>query len=83
MVDGSEGHLRSNLMAEILEHVVVGLLGIVNGDFSWDTIAAEDVLPEKFLDGCGAYARDKRCLNLFCEILNYYNGKGVVALSWS
>jgi hypothetical protein len=46
MVDRSKGHLRSDLMEEILEHVIVELLCIVNCDFSWEIIEADDVLPE-------------------------------------
>jgi hypothetical protein len=70
-------------MAEILKHVIVELLGIVNNDFSWDTIAIDDVLPKKIIHGCGAYVCNRLHLNPFYEILNCYNGKGVVALSWS
>jgi hypothetical protein len=34
-------------VAEVLEHVIIEFLGVVNSDFSWDTIAADDALPEK------------------------------------
>jgi hypothetical protein len=81
MVDGSEGNLCSNLMTEILEQIVVELLGIVNGDFLSDTVAANDVLLEKFLDGCRAYVCDRLRLDSLCEIFNCDNGEGVVALS--
>jgi hypothetical protein len=57
-------------MAEVLEHVIVELLVIVDSDFSRDATAADDVLLEIFLDSCGAYVSDGLCLNLFCEILN-------------
>jgi hypothetical protein len=67
-------------MAEFLEHVIVKLLGIVNGDFSWYTIAVDDVLPEEFLDNHGAYVWVGLHLSPFCEILNRYNSEGVVAL---
>jgi hypothetical protein len=42
-------------VAEILEHVVVELFGIVGYDVLWDTIAADDVLAKKILDSCRAY----------------------------
>jgi hypothetical protein len=45
-------------MEEILEHVNVKLLGIVNGDFSRNTEASDDVLPEKLLNGRRAYISD-------------------------
>jgi hypothetical protein len=78
-----EGNLHSNLMIEILEYIVVELFGVVDCDVSWNTVAANDVLSEKFLSGCGAYICNGLRLNPFCEILYYYDGKGVVALSWS
>jgi hypothetical protein len=71
------------LIAEILEHVIVKLLGIVDGDFSRNTKMIDDVLPEKILNGSGAYVGDRLHLNPLCEILNCYDGEGVVALSWS
>jgi hypothetical protein len=70
-------------MAEILEHVIVKLLGMVNSDFSQDAIAVDDVLPEEFLDSHGAYACDRLRLDLLCKVLNRYNSEGVVALGWS
>jgi hypothetical protein len=70
-------------MVNVLEHVIVELIGIVNGDFSLDTIAADDVLLEESLASHGAYVCDRLRLDPLCKILNYYNGKGVVALRWS
>jgi hypothetical protein len=81
MVDRSEGDLRSNLMTEILEQVVIEFLGTINGDFLRDTIAADYVLLEKILDGCKAYVCDRLHLDPLCEIFNCDNNKGVVALS--
>jgi hypothetical protein len=60
--------------------VIVELFGIVDSDFSQYAIAADDVLPEKFLDSRGAYVWDGLHLNPFCEILNHYNSEGVDAL---
>jgi hypothetical protein len=57
------------MMAKILEHVIVKLLGIVDYDVLGDDITADDVLPEKFLNGCRAYVCNRLCLNPFCEIL--------------
>jgi hypothetical protein len=81
MVDRSEGDLRSNLMTEILEQVVIEFLGTINGDFLRDTIAADYVLLEKILDGCKAYVCDRLRLDPLCEIFNCDNNNGVVALS--
>jgi hypothetical protein len=36
-------------MAEIVEHVIVELLGVVDYDVSRDVIAIDDILPEIFL----------------------------------
>jgi hypothetical protein len=49
MVNGCQGGLHSDLMAEIVEHVVVELLGVVDYDVSRDVIAIDDILPEIFL----------------------------------
>jgi hypothetical protein len=68
-------------MAEVLEHVIVKLLGIVNCDFSQDAIATDDVLSEEFLDSHGAYVCNGLHHNPFCEILYCYNSEGVIALS--
>jgi hypothetical protein len=35
-------------MAVILEHCVVKILGVIDGDVSQDAIAADDILPEDF-----------------------------------
>jgi hypothetical protein len=42
----------------------------------------DNVLQEKFLDYHGAYVRDSLHLNPFSEILECYDCKSVVALSW-
>jgi hypothetical protein len=42
----------------------------------------DDVLPEEFLDCCGAYVGDWLRLDPLGEILNCNDSKGVVALSW-
>jgi hypothetical protein len=55
-------------------------MSLSNCNVSWYTIAADDVLPETFLDGCGAYVCNGLHLNLFCEVFHYYDGEGVVAL---
>jgi hypothetical protein len=55
MVYRCKGNLHSDLMAEILEHVIVEFLGVVDCDVSWDAIATGDILLENFLDGGRAY----------------------------
>jgi hypothetical protein len=69
-------------MAEILEHVIIELLGVVYCDFSQNVEATDDVLPEEFLDCRRAYVGDRLCLDPLGEILNRYNGEGIVALSY-
>jgi hypothetical protein len=49
MIYGCEGNLRSDLVEEILEHIIVKILGIVDCYASWDTVAADDVFPEDSL----------------------------------
>jgi hypothetical protein len=80
------GRLKQNLPSSqvdgrILEHVIVKLLGIVKGDFSQNTEAVDNVLPEKLLDCGGAYVGHWLFLDPLCEILGCYNGEGVIALS--
>jgi hypothetical protein len=45
MIYRREGDFGANLIGEILEHVIIKLLGDVSGD----AIMADDVLPKKFL----------------------------------
>jgi hypothetical protein len=81
VVDWGEGCLHPNLMAEILKHVIVKLLGIVDCDHSRNPKAVDDVLLEKLLNGCGAYAGDQLQLIPLYKILDCYDGEGVIALS--
>jgi hypothetical protein len=37
------------LLVEVLEHVIIELLAVVNGDFSQNTVVADDILQKKFL----------------------------------
>jgi hypothetical protein len=66
MIEWDEGYLHPNLMAEILEHVIIKLLGVVNCDFSRNTKVTNDVLLEKLLNGREAYVGDRLCLNPLC-----------------
>jgi hypothetical protein len=68
---------------KFLEHVIVELFDIIDCDLFQNTKAVDNVLVEKLLDYRGAYVGDMLCLNPFGKILNYYEGKGVIALSWS
>jgi hypothetical protein len=70
-------------MAEILEHVIVKLFGIINCDFSRNPKMIDDILPEELLDYRRAYVGDWFCLDPLGKILDFYNGEGVIALSWS
>jgi hypothetical protein len=70
-------------MAEVLEHVIIELIGVVDVDLSRDTVAGDDILPEEFMDSRKAYFCDGLPLDPFCEVLKCYNSEGVVALSWS
>jgi hypothetical protein len=38
-------------MIEILEHGTIKILGIVDVDLLWNSIATDDVLPKELLDG--------------------------------
>jgi hypothetical protein len=45
-----EWDIRSNLLAEILEHCIIKVPCIANCDVSGDTVVADDILPEEFSD---------------------------------
>jgi hypothetical protein len=50
-------------MAEILEHCIIKILCVINYEVLRDTIAADDILPDEFFDGCRDYVCDGLCLN--------------------
>jgi hypothetical protein len=77
-----ECNLHSDLVVEILEHIIVKLFCVVDYDVLWDTVMTDDVLTEEFLDACRAYVCNRLRLNLFCEVFHCYDDEGVVALSW-
>jgi hypothetical protein len=81
VVNGCEGNLRSDLMAEILEHVAIKVFGIVNRDLLRDTVMIDDILPELF-DGCKGYVGDRLRLNPFHEILGCHNGDVVIVMRY-
>jgi hypothetical protein len=82
MVYKCEGNLCFDLIAEILEHSIVEILGVIDFDVSRDAIAADDILLEEFFDGCGAYVSDGLCLNPFHKVLSCHDIKGIVAMCW-
>jgi hypothetical protein len=69
-------------MAEILEHVTIKVLGIVDRDLLWDAIMTDNVFPKEVFDSSGVYVGDGLHLNSFHKILDYPNGEGVIALCW-
>jgi hypothetical protein len=46
MVYGYKGDLHSNLMAKVLEHCIVKIVGVTDCDVSRDTIAVDDIWPK-------------------------------------
>jgi hypothetical protein len=52
-----KGDLCPNLVAKILEHGTIKVLGVVNGDLLGNSVVADDGLPEEFLDGGEGYVR--------------------------
>jgi hypothetical protein len=75
-----EGDLCPNLMAEILEHGTIKILGVVDSDLMWNSIATDVVLPEELLDGGRGYIGNRLCFNPFGEILHCDYGESVVSL---
>jgi hypothetical protein len=49
MVYRCEGNLHADLVIEILEHVIVKILGVVDYDLLWDSVMTNDVLQYFFL----------------------------------
>jgi hypothetical protein len=59
VVYGCEDDLHSDLVAEILEHVIVKVLGIIDCDLLWDDITVDDVFLAEFFDSCEGYVGDE------------------------
>jgi hypothetical protein len=77
-----EGDLRLDLVTEILEHGTIKVLGIIDGDLLRNSIATDDVLPEKFLDCGGGYIGHRFHFNPFGELLHCNDGEGVISHCW-
>jgi hypothetical protein len=75
-----EGDLRLDLMAETLEHGTFKILGIVNRDLLWNSIAIDDVVSEEFLNGGGGCVGDRLRFNPFGEVLHCDYSEIVVSL---
>jgi hypothetical protein len=69
-------------MTEILEHITIKILGIIDGDLPRSAVTTDDVLPQKFLDGGGDYICYWFRFNPFGEALDCDNGECVVSLCW-
>jgi hypothetical protein len=82
IVHGCEGNLRFNLVVEILEHVIVEILGVVDYNVLRDAIAADDILREEIFNGYRAYVSDGLRLNQFRELFDCHNSEGIVAMCW-
>jgi hypothetical protein len=80
VVYGCEGDLRSNLMAEILEHGTIKILGVVDCDLMWNSIATDDVLLEELLDGGRGYIGNRLHFNPFDKVLHCDYSESVVSL---
>jgi hypothetical protein len=77
-----EGDLRPDLMTEILEHITIEILGLVDSYLLRDSVMTDDVLPEKFLNSGRGYNGYWLCFNPFGEVLDCDNGECVVSLGW-
>jgi hypothetical protein len=67
-------------MAEILEHDTIKILGIVDCDLLWNSIATDDVLPEEFWDDDRGYVGNMLRFNPFGEVLNCDYSESIVSL---
>jgi hypothetical protein len=77
-----EGDLCPDLVIEILEHDTIKILGVVNSDLPRDSIATNDILPKKSLDGGGGYVGYRLLFNPFGEVFHCDDGKSVISLCW-
>jgi hypothetical protein len=69
-------------MAEILEHGTIKILGVVNYDLLWNSVATDDVLPEEFLNGGRGYVGNRLRFDPHGEVLHYDYSKSVISLWW-
>jgi hypothetical protein len=67
-------------MAEVLEHVTIKILGNVDLDLLWNSIATDDALPKEFLDSGRGYVSNRFRFNPFGEVLHYDYSESVVSL---
>jgi hypothetical protein len=74
-----EGDPRPNLVIEILEHYTIKVLGVIDCNLLRNPVTADDVLLEKFLDGCVAYISHGLRFNPLGKVLNRDDGEGVIA----
>jgi hypothetical protein len=65
---------------EILEHATVKVLGVVDCDLLRKSIAANNVLPEKFMYGCRGHIGDRIHLDPLDEIFYRYYVESVIFL---
>jgi hypothetical protein len=77
-----EGDLRPNPMAKILEHSTIKILGVVDHDLLWNSVATDDVLPEEFLNGGRCYVGNRLCFNPLCEVLHRDYSESILSLCW-
>ncbi len=80
MVHRCKEDLRPDLVTKILEHGTIKILGIVNGDLLRDSVATDDILPEKSLDHAGGYVGYRLRFNPFGEVFHYNDGESVISL---
>jgi hypothetical protein len=69
-------------VTEILEHATVKVLGVVDCDLLRKSIAANNVLPEKFMYGCRGHIGDRIHLDPLGEIFYRYYVESVIFLCW-
>jgi hypothetical protein len=89
MVYGRKGDLHPDLVTEILEHATIKVLSVVNCYLLWNSIAANDVLPQEFLNGYEGYVGDGLRLDPLGEVLYCLDPldevlycEGIVSLCW-
>jgi hypothetical protein len=67
-------------VAETYEHATIKILGVVNCDLLWNSVATDDILPKEFLNRCRGYVGDVLHFNPLGEAFHRYDSEGVVSL---
>jgi hypothetical protein len=69
-------------VTKILEHGTIKVLGIIDDDLLRNSVATDNILPKRFLNGGGGYIANRFRFNPFGEVFHCDNGEDIISLCW-